>query len=156
MLPLVKAEAPELTVLVTGAGPPAELLELRSEQLRFIGEVADLNARLDEARVAVVPIRFGAGVKIKTVDALSRGLPVVTTTLGAEGIEASWRGAMRIEDDPAPFARALIEVSTEEASWSTLREAALASGAQHDDDPQAFWRTVLAQATKRAAERSRR
>jgi GT2 family glycosyltransferase len=156
VLPLVKAEAPELTILVTGAGPPRELLELRSEQLRFIGEVPDLGASLDQVRVAVVPIRFGAGVKIKTVDALSRGLPVVVTSLGAEGIAPSWREAMRIEDDPALFARALIEVSTEEASWSPLREAALASCAAHDDDPRALWEMVLAQATVRAAERTRR
>ena len=156
VLPLVKAEAPELRILVTGAGPPPELLELRSEQLRFVGEVRDLQASLDEVRVAVVPVRYGAGVKIKTVDALSRGLPVISTSIGAEGIEASWREAMRIEDDPTLFARALIEVSTEEGSWSELRAAALANCARHDEDPRAIWKTVLAQATLRATERSRR
>jgi hypothetical protein len=156
VLPLVAAEAPELTILVTGAGPPSELLELRSEQLRFIGEVADLGVSLDEVRAAVVPIRYGAGVKIKTVDALSRGVPVISTTIGAEGIDERWRGGMRIEDEPARFAQALIEVCTEEAAWEPLRSAALASCATHHDDPRGIWEGVLVEATLRAAERSQR
>ena len=65
-------------------------------------------------RSAVVPIRYGAGVKIKAIDVLSRGVPVVATTIGAEGIPAPWRAGMLIEDDPARFAAALASVLGDE------------------------------------------
>ena len=69
VLPLVRLSIPWVRVHVTGANPPADLLELADPNLRFEGLVTDLPALYDRTRVVISPIRFGAGVKVKTVQA---------------------------------------------------------------------------------------
>lgn len=71
------------------------------------GFVNDLDAALSGMAALITPLRFGSGIKIKTLDALARGLPVVTTGVGAEGIVAQSRPGIRIADDPAEFAAEL-------------------------------------------------
>jgi glycosyltransferase involved in cell wall biosynthesis len=156
VLPLVAARVRSVAVLVTGADPPEELVALESPQLRFVGELADLAEALDSVRVAVVPIRYGSGVKLKAIDALSHAVPVVTTTIGAEGIGEPWRGGMVVEDEPDRFALALARVLHDEEMWNDLRAPLLEACAAHRSDRGALWKQVLAEAaTLRATEEGR-
>ena len=96
---------------MTGANPPADLLELADPNLLFEGLVTDLPALYDRTRVVISPIRFGAGVKVKTVQALQYGVPVVSTSCGSEGIDMYGLDAIALVDDPKDFARSLVNLA---------------------------------------------
>ena len=111
--PLVRDACPDATLRFVGGGAREELVEhagaRRSEGVELAGFVDDLEAEYARASVALVPLRRGAGVKFKTVEALCRGVPVVTTTVGAEGIGGDELFA-RLTDDPAGLAEGIVEV----------------------------------------------
>ena len=73
--------------------------------------------------MAVVPTRYGAGVKTKTVEALQYGVPVVATTIGAEGLPAQGLDAVVIADDPVLFAERVVSLHSEESRWNAARDA---------------------------------
>ena len=80
----------------------------------------ELTAWYGRARTAVVPLRSGAGVKLKMVEALWHGLPVVATPFGAQGLVACERVAA-IESEPAGFAAAVVALLTDDALWRRRR-----------------------------------
>jgi O-antigen biosynthesis protein len=121
VLPLVRQAIPWVRVQVTGANPPPDLLELADPTLWFTGQVADLASFYDQVRVVIAPIRFGAGVKVKTIQALQHGVPVVATTCGAEGIETHGLDAITIADDAAGFAAAVITLLSDRLVWQQQR-----------------------------------
>ena len=88
VLPQVLQTIPELVFYVVGSNPPEEIVKLESASVRIMGFVSDnrLNEIYDYVRMVVVPLRFGAGVKGKTIEALFHGLPIVSTSVGIEGI----------------------------------------------------------------------
>lgn len=107
--PRVRAAVPSVRFTVVGASPSAALRRLAAddETVSVTGFVESMDPYLDEADVVVVPLHNGAGVKFKTIDALLRGIPVVATPVGAEGIERE-DAIRRITDDPGEFADAVI------------------------------------------------
>ena len=123
ILPIVRTQLPWVKVLVTGANPPDDLLPLAGPNLVFEGYVSDLTAFYASIRVAVVPIRFGSGVKIKTLQGMQHGVPTVSTTPGAEGILPNPAAGVIIADDPPGFARAVIQLLTDEDEWNERRTA---------------------------------
>ena len=76
-----------------------------------------------QLRVAVAPVRFGAGVKLKTLEALQYGVPVVATTIGAEGLEALPAEAVAVHDDPVAFAAAIVARLRDVEVWRAHRQA---------------------------------
>ncbi len=122
VLPLLRARIPWVRLRVTGQNPPAELLQYASPTVVFEGRVADLAKFYDEARVAIVPVRFGAGVKLKTIEALQYGVPTVTTAAGAEGIDLYQTGALAITDDAAEFALDVATLLDDPQSWENHRK----------------------------------
>jgi glycosyltransferase involved in cell wall biosynthesis/GT2 family glycosyltransferase len=88
IFPKVLEKIPDVVFHVIGADPPEQVQELASDNVRIVGHVSE--EELDEfyrrIRMIVVPLRFGAGVKGKTVEALYKGIPLVSTTIGTEGI----------------------------------------------------------------------
>jgi glycosyltransferase involved in cell wall biosynthesis len=123
VLPHVRAVLPWVRVRVTGGKVPAEIRALADPNVRFEGEVADLASFYDGLRVAVAPLRFGAGVKLKTVQALQYGVPVVATTIGAEGIDTGGLPALAVADDAAEFAALVLTLLTDRAAWQERRTA---------------------------------
>jgi len=122
VLPLIRARIPWVRLRVTGQDPPSELLHYESPNLRFEGHVGDLAEFYGCARVAIVPVRFGAGVKLKTIEALQYGVPTVTTSVGAEGINVYETGALTITDDPAEFALNVVALVDDPESWLSHRK----------------------------------
>lgn len=107
--PSVHEAVPNARFVIAGANPPAELSAKVAAAARceLTGFVDSLEPYYAEASVVVAPLRSGAGVKFKTVDALLRGVPVVTTSVGAEGIDSP-EPLGEIVDDARGFAEAVV------------------------------------------------
>ena len=88
ILPHIRRERPDAKLIIAGSNPTREVLALAGAGVEVRGFVSDeeLDMMYAEARVALCPIRFGAGVKLKVVEAMHRGIPVVTTSVGAQGL----------------------------------------------------------------------
>jgi len=84
----------------------------------------ELSAAYARARVAVVPLRCGAGVKLKVVEALREGVPLVTTPVGAQGLPGIWQ-VVAVREEPAPFAAAVVALLLDDAAWARSCSAQL-------------------------------
>jgi glycosyltransferase involved in cell wall biosynthesis len=108
VLPQVRRSVSGAHALVVGRGPSAELRRRTGESVTVAGDVDDVRPYLDRIAVYVAPIRVGAGMRNKVLEALAAGRPVVTTRLGAQGVDAD--GAVLVRDDPAGMAAAVAEL----------------------------------------------
>ena len=140
VLPAIAAAVPWVRVRVTGA-LPASLRGLEGPHLRAEGFVADLAGFYRQLRVAVAPLRFGAGVKLKTVEAVQYGVPVVATSVGAEGLGAWAPGMVAVHDRPEAFAEAVVARLIDTAAWRAHRQAIEAGLRVAPAQP--AWRDVL-------------
>lgn len=111
--PRVRKTVPYARFRIAGNGVTTTIREAADlEGVELLGFVADLEPLYEQASVVVVPLRLGAGVKFKVVDALVAGVPVVATNVGAEGIgESSWFAGLH--DSADEFSRAVIDVLTD-------------------------------------------
>jgi O-antigen biosynthesis protein len=127
VLPLVLARVPDARLTVAGSNPTETVRALADGIVRIEANIteAGLLACYARARVAVVPLRCGAGVKMKVVEALREGVPLVTTPVGAQGLPGLDAVAW-VETEAAPFADAVCTVLLDDHSWACGSEAALA------------------------------
>jgi GT2 family glycosyltransferase/ubiquinone/menaquinone biosynthesis C-methylase UbiE len=123
VFPLILDAAPGTTLTIAGSAPSDRVLALASDHVAVLGFVPDLEPLYRTARVVVAPIRYGAGMKGKVAEALAHGLPVVTTTVGAEGMGLEDGVHALVRDDAKGFADALVDLLTDPVSWASLREA---------------------------------
>ena len=129
--PLVheRLNAAELTII--GADAPRSLRRLATDGARFVGQVEDLAPYFSAARLSIAPIRYGAGIKGKIQTSLALGVPVVTTSAGAEGMPISdGRGAL-IADGPHAFAEAVVRLHSEAELWRSLADAGRLATVEH-------------------------
>lgn len=129
ILPLIKREAPGATLTVVGRNPFPSLVELseRDSSVRVTGRVEDVRLYMEEAAVYVVPIRVGGGTRLKIYEAMAMELPVVSTTVGAEGLPVRDGAELLIADTPQAFADAVVRLFKDESLARELgaRAAAL-------------------------------
>lgn len=123
ILPKVRALVPGTRLTIVGPNPPAELQALASPAISVTGWVPDTAPHLDAARVSVAPLRVGAGMKGKVGEALSRGLPVVTTSIGAEGMGLEDGRHVLVADEAEAFARAVARLHDDRGAWEALAQA---------------------------------
>ncbi len=121
--PAVTRVAADARLLITGEAPPADLLEYAGPDIVYTGRIDDLGAFYGRIRVAVAPIRFGAGVKLKTVEAIQHGVPVVATSEGAAGLGCPGVGTVRVADNARGFAAALVDLLCNREAWEQVRNA---------------------------------
>ncbi len=98
---------PDARFKIIGGRPPPSLLALAGPRVELTGFVPDLRPHLAAAAAVVVPLRLGGGTRLKIVEAMAMGKAIVSTTLGAEGIEAVPGRDILVEDQPAAFADAV-------------------------------------------------
>lgn len=108
ILPHVRAAGPVLTIV--GGEPPSKLRQVAgrsSVQVELAGLVDDTAPVFEASRFMVVPLRFGAGTPLKILEALARGVPVLSTSVGCQGFELAAGQDVLIADDPAEFAASI-------------------------------------------------
>jgi glycosyltransferase involved in cell wall biosynthesis len=105
--PQVKLRQPNARFYIVGNQPPAWLRPVNDPAIEVTGWVSNLAEIMQKCRVVVAPLRMGSGTKLKILEAMSMGKPVVSTGIGAEGIGAVDGREMLIRDDPRQFAEAV-------------------------------------------------
>jgi polysaccharide biosynthesis protein PslH len=108
--PLVLARIPEARLLLVGRDPTPAVRALASASIEVSGTVADVRPYLAQTRVAVAPLRSGGGTRLKLLEALGVGRPVVATSIGVDGFEDLVGRGVRVADDSAAIADALVDL----------------------------------------------
>ena len=109
--PLVKKQNEQIRIYILGSNPPEEVKQLNQEDFVIKGFVSD-EELLDfyaKCRISIVPLRYGAGIKGKVVEAMHYQLPVITTSIGAEGLDETGK-TLCIADEAETFAQKIIEL----------------------------------------------
>lgn len=127
VLPLVQAQVPDAMLAIVGSKPTEQVRALASARVQVHADVTDeeLAAWYLRARVAVVPLRCGAGVKLKVVEALREGLPLVTTPVGAQGLPGL-DAVVQVESQPQAMASAICRLLRDDRLWQECSAAQLA------------------------------
>jgi len=110
ILPLVRKSAPAAHLQIVGNAPPAEVQALAGPWVEVTGYVPDTGPYLWASEVSICPLRFGAGLKGKIGEAMMHRLPVVTTDIGAQGIEVKNGEGIMLGNSPEEFSRCIIEL----------------------------------------------
>jgi len=105
--PRIAESHPEARCKIIGGQPPPSILALAGPRIELTGFVSDLRPHLAAAAAVVVPLRLGGGTRLKIVEAMAMGKAIVSTTVGAEGIEAVPGRDLLVEDEPVAFADAV-------------------------------------------------
>ena len=110
---------------IVGSNPTTEVTSLQSDDIVVTGFVKDVSPYFDNCRVFVAPLRFGAGMKGKITQCMSLGLPLVTTTIGAEGIGLVNGINALIADDPREFAESVLKLYSDEQLWNSFSKSSI-------------------------------
>lgn len=125
IMPLVWEKIGDVQLTLAGANPTDDVLALKSSRVSVTGYVPDLTQYFRRSRLFVAPLRFGAGMKGKVGHALQFGLPIVTTSIGAEGFSLSdGQNAAIVSPDAKPFADAVVDLYTNRARWLQISASA--------------------------------
>lgn len=120
--PFVLSMNPNIKLRIVGTVPRS--MATNPPNTDHVGPVSDLADEYRRAKVAIVPLRAGSGQKIKLVEALAHGVPVVSTTCGSSGIHDASEIILRVHDQAEYFARAIVEF-IDNADWRRTSKAAL-------------------------------
>ena len=120
VMPKVWEHIPDLRLILAGADPTPRVERLAGPSVTVTGYVPDARSLFESARVFVSPLRFGAGMKGKIVQAISYGLPTVTTAIGAEGIDLKDGKSAFIRESAADIADAVLRLYSDEALWTEI------------------------------------
>jgi sugar transferase (PEP-CTERM/EpsH1 system associated) len=124
VLPLVKQSISDAHFVIVGQRPHGRLDVLRDEtSITITGDVEDTRPYIAAASVYVIPVRMGSGTRLKVLEALAMVAPIVSTTLGAEGFSIEHNRELLLADDPAAFARSIVELIQQPARGRSLGQA---------------------------------
>lgn len=118
ILPTLASRRPDLLVRIVGHGLPEELRAALPSNARWEGWVPDLRAAYGSARVAIAPLRYGAGMNMKVTDALAHGVPVVTTPVGAHGLAAEVVAKLRVAEGADELVDATLALHDDPQAWA--------------------------------------
>lgn len=109
--PVIRRDNPEATLTLLGRASTAQVTELEAEDgVRVLGFVPDVRPHLARARCCIVPLHIGGGTRLKILEYWAMGKPVVSTSIGCEGLSASNGGNILIRDEPQAFASAVLSL----------------------------------------------
>ena len=111
IFPIIKNRVPDVRFFIVGGNPPKEILDYHdNKNILVVGFQEDIRKIPSSCRVSIVPLRLGSGTRLKITEALSMGIPVVSTRKGAEGLDLKHEHEILIEDDPMEFAESVIRL----------------------------------------------
>jgi glycosyltransferase involved in cell wall biosynthesis len=122
IMPFIWADDPAIRLTIIGADPTPAVRALAGERVIVRGYVADPHEVLTRARVHVVPMRVGAGIKLRLIDSMTAGLPFVTTTVGAEGLPLTDLRDVMVADAPMEIARKTLTLYRDRALWTDVQQ----------------------------------
>ena len=125
IMPVLRPLLPGVRLHVVGSNPPPSIAALAAADVIITGFVEHLNPLLDQMRVSLAPLRYGAGIKGKIGTAMAAGLPVVATSLAAEGMSLVVGEHVLVADDAADFAAAIARLYQDEVLWNKLSKAGI-------------------------------
>ena len=124
VLPLIRRDEPGATLSIVGRAPTPAVNRLGAEPgVEVTGPVDDVRPHMAAGSVYVVPLRIGGGTRLKIFEAMAMGLPVVSTTVGAEGLPLTPDEHVRIADDAAGFAAAVVGLLRDPAARACIGHA---------------------------------
>lgn len=124
IMPEVWEINPSIKITLLGSNPTKEILSLASDKVSVPGYILDVSPYFNHARVFVSPLRFGAGMKGKIGQSLEFGLPIVTTDIGAEGMNLIDGESVIIANETREFADKILEIYNNEQLWQKIRSNA--------------------------------
>lgn len=126
ILPRLRTLAPEAEFVVAGRAPSSEFGKEFADvpRMRFTGTLPDLRPEIQKAAVCVVPLRIGSGTRLKILEAAAMGKPIVSTSIGAEGLDFVNRTEILLADAPSEFAEAVFSLLTDPSKRHRLGQAA--------------------------------
>lgn len=132
IFPLLRAQLPDIQFHCIGSHPPAQIQSLAAQPgVHVHGHVPDITPYMDGCRIAVAPLRYGAGVKGKVNLSMAHGQPVVATNCAAEGMHLVDGRDVLLADSAQGFAAALLRLYHDPSLWSTLSANGLDNVARH-------------------------
>jgi glycosyltransferase involved in cell wall biosynthesis len=141
VFPSIRRVVPSVDFTVVGARPPGRIRRLATPESGIVvtGYVPDLEPILDSSALLVVPLHSGSGMRVKILEAFARGIPIVSTSVGVEGIDAKPGDHLLVADSPDIFAAAVIRLLTNPEEGARLAASGRALAQKCYD-----WRTALA------------
>ena len=118
--PLIRKETACRRLYIIGGDPPVSIKSLSCSDIIVTGYVPDLAQYFDNCRVSVAPLRFGAGVKGKVLTSMSHGVPVVASSIAAEGMYLTDGKDVLVADNPIDFCDAVVSLCEDESLWNDL------------------------------------
>jgi glycosyltransferase involved in cell wall biosynthesis len=113
VLPYIKKAIPEIRVWIVGTDPLPDVLQLAGDGVHVTGYVKDVLPYYEQTAVSIVPLRAGGGTRLKILESMALGRPVVSTSIGCEGLDVIDGRHLLIADDPKSFADKTVRLLTD-------------------------------------------
>jgi glycosyltransferase involved in cell wall biosynthesis len=130
--PEVQAKVPAVQFRVVGRNPDRRIQKLASDSITVTGSVPSVVEHLREAAVVIVPLRIGGGTRLKIYEAMAAGKAVVSTTIGAEGLDVHDGQDIWLADDAKSFGDAVVNLLQDQKLRERFEQAAAVLAAQYD------------------------
>jgi glycosyltransferase involved in cell wall biosynthesis len=123
ILPLIWQQNPLITFCIAGREPPKIIqdLAINNSQIEVFADPENMSKIAAECKLSVVPLRSGSGTRIKILHSMAMGLPVISTSVGCEGLTMTDQKHLLIQDIPIKFAQAVVELIKNQQLWQQLR-----------------------------------
>ncbi|MEM9509982.1 MAG: glycosyltransferase [Cyanobacteria bacterium P01_E01_bin.35] len=123
IFPLIQQQNPQITLCIAGRQPPQIIRDYAQShaQIEVIADPIDMSLVAAECSLSIVPLRSGSGTRIKILHSMAMGLPVVSTSIGCEGLEVCDRTHLLVKDTPRDFAQGVIELIGDQELWQQLQ-----------------------------------
>lgn len=146
VFPLVRKQMPKITLTIVGKNPPRDFLRLAENPENGVivtGFVEDLDPCFANSALMVIPVRAGGGMRVRILEAFARAMPVVTTTIGLEGIQAQPGKDVLVADTSSDFADAVVNLLRDKTLQATL-----ATNSRQLVESKYDWQVVLGELDK--------
>ena len=137
ILPLARSRRPAVTARLVGSSGPEALRSLQRDGVEFVGLVPDIRPELASADLFVAPLRAGGGTRLKLLEAFAAGIPVVATSVAAEGLEVIDGIHLAIANDEQAFVDAILDLLSD-----SLKRRAMALAARRLVEERYDWRSI--------------
>jgi len=156
VFPMVRAEFPSAVFQIVGRNPHSRVQQLASHSVEVTGTVPSVGEYLRDATVVVVPLRIGGGTRLKIYEAMAMGKAMVSTSIGAEGLDVRSGRDLILADDATTFAQAITLLLRDPAPRRRYEEAAAQLAAQYDwSNIEQHFAKILREVSRKAAQSGR-